>query len=76
VANIGRKFEYWFKHRDESNLNAAALARAICLGEAEEVPTESKFLRDKPQSSAGPVGGMITMCRAWRAAVHTGRRRL
>jgi hypothetical protein len=61
VANIGRKFEYWFNHRDESNLNAAALARATYLGEAEEVPTESKFRRAKPRSSAGLVGGMITM---------------
>jgi hypothetical protein len=45
VANIGRKFEWWFKHCNESNLNAAGGSIGCPFWLSMQVPTESQFLR-------------------------------
>jgi hypothetical protein len=44
MANIGRKFELRFKHRDESNLNAAAGSIGSKPWLSIQVPVESRFL--------------------------------
>jgi hypothetical protein len=44
MANIGRKFELCFKHRDESNLNAAAGGIASETWLSIQVPVDSQLL--------------------------------
>jgi len=61
AGNIGLKFEWCFKGRDESNLNAAVGRQRSRVDRAREVPMKSALPSARQQSLTFAVGATITI---------------